>query len=46
MKFMNGLKKMLLVINGGAGKLEASTVVNLCNDEIEILREGAQELSY
>ena len=39
-------KDVELVINGGAGKLEASTVVNLCNDEIEILREGAQELSY
>lgn len=39
-------KDVELVINGGAGKLEASTVVNLCNNEIEILREGAQELSY
>ena len=35
-----------LVINGGPGKLEASTVVNLCNNEIEILREGVQELTY
>ena len=39
-------KDVELVINGGPGKLEASTVVNLCNDEIEILREGAQELIY
>ena len=35
-----------LVINGGPGKLEASTVINLCNNEIEILREGVQELNY
>ncbi len=33
-----------MVINGGYGKNEASTVVDLTKGEVEILRQGAQEL--
>jgi len=32
------------VIDGGYGGLEPSTIVNCCNDEIEIVRQGKGEL--
>ncbi len=34
------------VIDGGYGKIEASTVVDCTGSEIEILREGIEELKY
>lgn len=35
-----------LVIDGGEGGLHPSTVVNLADDDVEILRQGLGELNY
>ena len=35
-----------IVIDGGNGQIQPSTIVNCANDEIEILREGKGELQY
>lgn len=35
-----------VVVDGGYGELEPSTIVNCANDEIEILRQGKGELDY
>ncbi len=35
-----------VVIDGGYGKIEASTIVDCSSGEIEILREGIEELKY
>jgi len=35
-----------LVIDGGYGKIDASTVVDCTSGEIEIIREGIEELKY
>jgi len=35
-----------IVIDGGYGKIEASTIVDCSSGEIEILREGIEELKY
>ena len=35
-----------IVIDGGYGELEASTIVDCTSDELEIIREGKGELDY
>lgn len=37
--------KVHTIIDGGYGKLEASTIVNCTNGDIEIIRQGAGELN-
>jgi len=38
--------KVDIIIDGGYGTNEASTIVNCAEDEIEIIRQGIAEIKY